>query len=60
MNISDYDRSNANLRPKWFGCQELHVIVCSGMFVQYPKETQRASMPHIRSIQVEEARRKLI
>ncbi|OUS30942.1 DNA mismatch repair protein MutS [Gammaproteobacteria bacterium 45_16_T64] len=37
-----------------FGCEELPVaIAAAGCLLQYAKETQRAALPHIRSIRVE-------
>ena len=37
-----------------FGCQDLSAALCAaGCLLQYAKETQRAAMPHIRSMQVE-------
>lgn len=37
-----------------FGCQGLSVAVCAaGCLLLYAKETQRAAMPHIKTIQVE-------
>lgn len=37
-----------------FGCQDLTVgLSAAGSLLQYAKETQRAAMPHIRSVQVE-------
>lgn len=37
-----------------FGCVDLPVALCAaGSLLQYAKETQRAALPHIRTIQVE-------
>ena len=44
-----------------FGCQDLQVALCAaGCLLQYAKETQRAAMPHIRSIHVERREDSLI
>lgn len=38
-----------------FGCQALEVAIgAAGCLLQYAKETQRAALPHIRSLQVEQ------
>lgn len=44
-----------------FGCQDLTVALsAAGCLLQYAKETQRAAMPHIRSLQVERREDSLI
>jgi len=44
-----------------FGCESLRVALCAaGCLLQYAKETQRAAMPHIRSIHVERREDSLI
>lgn len=44
-----------------FGCESLSVSLCAaGCLLQYAKETQRAALPHIRSIQVERREDSLI
>lgn len=44
-----------------FGCQDMTTALCAaGALLQYAKETQRAAMPHIRSIQVERREESLI
>lgn len=44
-----------------FGCQNMKVALCAaGCLLQYAKETQRAAMPHIRSIHVERREDSLI
>lgn len=44
-----------------FGCQDLQAALCAaGCLLQYAKETQRATMPHIRSIYVERREESLI
>lgn len=44
-----------------FGCDDLRVALCAaGCLLQYARETQRAAMPHIRSIQVERREDSLI
>lgn len=44
-----------------FGCQEMQAALCAaGALLQYAKETQRAAMPHIRTIQVERREESLI
>jgi DNA mismatch repair protein MutS len=44
-----------------FGCQDMHAALCAaGSLLQYAKETQRAAMPHIRSIHVERREESLI
>lgn len=44
-----------------FGCQEMNIALCAaGCLLQYAKETQRAIMPHIRTIQVEKREESLI
>lgn len=44
-----------------FGCEDLRVALCAaGCLLQYAKETQRAAMPHIRSIHVERREDSLI
>lgn len=44
-----------------FGCQTMSVALCAaGCLLQYAKETQRAAMPHIRTIQVERQEDSLI
>ncbi len=37
-----------------FGCEDMPIALCAaGSLLQYAKETQRAAMPHLRTIQVE-------
>lgn len=44
-----------------FGCQDLRAALCAaGSLLQYAKETQRAAMPHIRTIHVERREESLI
>lgn len=44
-----------------FGCQKWRAALCAaGCLLQYAKETQRAAMPHIRSIYVERREESLI
>ena len=44
-----------------FGCQDMKTALCAaGGLLQYAKETQRAAMPHVRSIQVERREDSLI
>lgn len=44
-----------------FGCQDMTVALCAaGCLLQYAKETQRAAMPHIRTIHVERREDSLI
>lgn len=44
-----------------FGCQNMQAALCAaGCLLQYAKETQRAAMPHIRSIHVERREESLI
>lgn len=44
-----------------FGCQDMHVALCAaGCLLQYAKETQRAAMPHIRTLYVERREESLI
>lgn len=44
-----------------FGCEDMTVALCAaGSLLQYAKETQRASMPHIRRISVERREDSLI
>lgn len=44
-----------------FGCEGAQVALCAaGSLLQYAKETQRAAMPHIRSIQLERREDSLI
>ncbi|VVC76249.1 DNA mismatch repair protein MutS [Aquicella siphonis] len=44
-----------------FGCDDLRAALCAaGCLLQYAGETQRAAMPHIRSIQVERREDSLI
>jgi DNA mismatch repair protein MutS len=44
-----------------FGCQDLRTALCAaGCLLQYAKQTQRAAMPHIRSIYVERREDSLI
>lgn len=38
-----------------FGCHDMHFAICAaGALLHYAKETQRAALPHIRSIQVDQ------
>jgi DNA mismatch repair protein MutS len=44
-----------------FGCDEMPAAVCAaGCLLNYAKETQRGDLPHLRSIQVEQAQATLI
>lgn len=44
-----------------FGCDQLSVAIsAAGSLLQYAKETQRASMPHVRTIKVERREESLI
>lgn len=44
-----------------FGCQEMMSAICAaGCLLQYVKETQRASLPHIRALHVEHRDESLI
>jgi DNA mismatch repair protein MutS len=44
-----------------FGCEGMHLALCAaGSLLQYAKETQRAAMPHVRSIYVERREDSLI
>lgn len=44
-----------------FGCQEMIAALCAaGCLLQYAKETQRAAMPHIRTLSVERREDSLI
>lgn len=44
-----------------FGCQELTLALCAaGSLLQYAKETQRAAIPHIRTMQIERREDSLI
>ncbi len=44
-----------------FGCLEMTVALCAaGCLLQYAKDTQRVSLPHIRAIQVERQEESLI
>lgn len=44
-----------------FGCQDMRAALCAaGCLLQYAKETQRAAMPHIRTIHVERREESLI
>ncbi len=44
-----------------FGCQEMRAALCAaGCLLQYAKETQRAAMPHIRTIHIERREESLI
>jgi DNA mismatch repair protein MutS len=44
-----------------FGCENLTAAICAaGCLLQYAKETQRAAMPHIRSLHVERRDESLI
>jgi len=44
-----------------FACQDMHLALsAAGSLLQYAKETQRAAMPHIRSIKVEHRDESLI
>ncbi|RDI42814.1 DNA mismatch repair protein MutS [Aquicella lusitana] len=46
---------------KGFGCENLSAALCAaGCLLQYAKETQRASMPHVRTIQVERREESLL
>lgn len=37
-----------------YGCADMHIALCAvGGLLHYAKETQRAAMPHVRTIQVE-------
>jgi DNA mismatch repair protein MutS len=44
-----------------FGCEDMRTALCAaGGLLQYAKETQRAAMPHVRTIQVESREESLI
>lgn len=44
-----------------FGCDGLHLALCAaGSLLQYAKETQRAAMPHVRTIHVDRREESLI
>lgn len=44
-----------------FGCQDMPAALCAaGCLLQYAKETQRAAMPHIRTIHVDHCEESLI
>lgn len=44
-----------------FGCQDMRAALCAaGCLLQYAKETQRAAMPHIRTLYVERREESLI
>lgn len=44
-----------------FGCDGLHLALCAaGGLLQYAKETQRAAMPHVRTIHVDKREESLI
>lgn len=46
---------------KGFGCQEMKLALCAaGCLLQYAKETQRAAMPHVRTIHVERREESLL
>lgn len=64
----DYETSVRLLREQMetydlsgFGCQDMSAALCAaGCLLQYAKETQRAAMPHIRTIHVERREDSLI
>lgn len=44
-----------------FGCQDMSAALCAaGSLLQYAKETQRAAMPHIRTIHVDHSEESLV
>lgn len=66
----EFDLDNASRRLieqmqthdlRGFGCESLGAALCAaGSLLQYAQETQRAAMPHIRSIHVERAEESLV